>query len=147
MTAYRTERATVTLADLLAREMEKRNWSLRDAEAHTGVSRNAIDNILKNAETVPNLETLHRLAVAFQVPLWRIVELAGFASGVVPNGDTPQGRIHRVMKLSQAMPQLAELLDLALELPPSDVEGVLAYLEALKRRRDAAGLGPGDPAE
>jgi transcriptional regulator with XRE-family HTH domain len=142
----RTERATVTLAELLTREMEKRNWSLRDAEAHTGVSRNALDNILKKAGVIPTVETLHRLGVAFGLPLWRMTELAGFASGVVPNEHTPNGRIARVVALSRAMPQLSELLDRVLELPPGEMEGVLAYLEALERRRDAAGLAPGESA-
>lgn len=145
MTTNRTERGTVTLAELVRREMGRRKWSLRDTQAHTGVSRNALNQILKEETGVPTLETLYRLGDAFGVPLWRMVELAGYTSGIVP--DNPQGQIERVIKLSQSMPQLAVLLDQVLELPPGELNGVLAYLEALNRRRGDAGLDPGEPAQ
>lgn len=138
------DRATVTLAEFLIREMDKEKWSVLDLEVQTGVSRGALRNILEKPDAVPTLETLLRLSRRFKLPLWRMVELAGFASGVPT--DTPQGRTARIIALAQAMPQLSDALDLLVELSADEVEGVLAYLEALKRRRDQNGLGPGEPA-
>ena len=131
LTIHRTERATVTLAELLQRELEKRNWSLRDAEGHTGVSRTALDAILKETTTIPTLETLYRLGDKFGIPLWRMVELAGFSSGIAPTG-LPRDRVERALTLSQTMPHLAAVLDRVLELAPADMAGVLAYLEAIE---------------
>lgn len=121
----------MTLAELLQRELEKRNWSLRDAEGHTGVSRTALDAILKETTTIPTLETLYRLGDKFGIPLWRMVELAGFSSGIAPSG-LPRDRVERALMLSQSMPFLSEVLDRVLELAPADMAGVLAYLEAIE---------------
>ena len=145
MTATRTERSSMTLAEFVRREMTRRRWSIRDVEGHTGVSRTAIANILNNADAVPTLETLDRLGSTFGLPLWRMVELAGYQSGMP--SVSPRNAIERVTILAEAMPQLAELLDEVLELPPSEMAGVLAYLEALKRRRDRNGLGQDDPVQ
>lgn len=132
------------LADFLVQEMNRNKWSKRKLEAHTGVSRGAIDKILDGSTEAPTLETLARFSETLKVPFWRIMEMAGPDMGVPP---TLTGQVQRVLALAQAMPQLEVVVDQILELRPEEMEGVLAYLEALKRRRDAAGLGPGDPAE
>jgi transcriptional regulator with XRE-family HTH domain len=138
------DRATVTLAKYLKREMNRRKWSVSDLEAQTGVSRGALRNLLENDDAVPTLGTLRRLATRFEMPLLRMVELAGFDLGT-PH-TLPPGAIEKIIELAQAMPELREALEHLVDLPPDEIAGVLAYLEALKRRRDAAGLGPGEPA-
>ncbi len=138
---YRTDRSTMTLQEFLTRELSRRKWSVVDLEAKSGVSRGAIRNMLNNDEAIPTLETLDRLGDVFGMPLWRMVELAGFQSGM-PSVQ-PQATIERVVVLARSMPELEEILDQVLELPPSEMAGVLAYLEALKRRRDDRGLDPG----
>jgi transcriptional regulator with XRE-family HTH domain len=142
---HSAERSSVTLVEFLQREMDKQKWTPVDLEARSGVSRGALRNILEKTNTVPTLGTLKRLGLLFGLPLWRMVELAGFDAQV--NEDTPAGRTARIIQLSKAMPQLSEALDYIADLPAEDLEGVLIYLEALKRRRDQAGLGPGEPAE
>jgi transcriptional regulator with XRE-family HTH domain len=145
MIARHPDRATVTLAEFLQREMDRRKWSVVDLEAQTGVSRGALRNILKNKDAVPTIGTLRRLAIRFEMPLLRMVELAGFDLGTPDS--LPKGRTARIIALDQAMPELHEALEHLVDRSPDEMAGVLAYLEALKRRRDAAGLGPGEPAK
>lgn len=131
----RTERSTMTLTEFLQRELEKHKWTVTDLEVHTGVSRGALRNILAgDMQDPPKLETLQRIAQAFHIPLWRIVEMTGFESGVPTN--TSNGQMARIIAVSRAIPQLSEILEYLPDLTESEIEGALAYLEALVRRRN-----------
>lgn len=120
------------LAAFVARQMEQRGWGLRAAERETGVSKTALKNILDNADVVPEMDTLVKLANAFGVPLWRIVEMCGFDLGLP---TTPTDRAQRLAALVAAMPEYQPIVDQLLTLTPEDLEGVLLYLEAIRLRR------------
>lgn len=122
----------VTLKELLEREMERRSWSQRDVAIHTGVARTSIANILENPDVVPGLETLERFGTTFGIPLWRMVEIAGFDAGLP--ADTPAGISARVAALAGQLPAYREILDRLGEIDPRDAHAVLAYLEILLRR-------------
>lgn len=123
----------VSLAEFLQREMERRGWSQRDVTIQTGVARTSISNILENPDAVPTVETLVRFSQTFSIPLWRLLEIAGFDPGV-PN-DTPQGITARIAALAAQLPEYRDILYRLGEIDPRDATGVLAYLEILLRGR------------
>ena len=50
---------------------EAKHMSQGDIEKHTGLLRCYVSRV-ENGHTVPNIETLEKLAAAFDVPLWKI---------------------------------------------------------------------------
>ena len=120
------------LANFLKHQMEQREWSLRDAEREIGVSRSALDNILKNEEVIPGLDTLTKIGIVFKVPLWRMVEMCGFDLGIPRKASDQSARLTALM---ESMPQLKPVVDHLLELHPNDIDGILDYLEAVELRR------------
>lgn len=121
----------MNLAGFLKHQMEQRGWSLRDTERETGLSRSTIDNILKVEGVVPSLDTLAKLAIAFNISLARIIELCGFELGdahsVKPN--------ERLNHLLASLPQMQSVVDRLMALNPEDMEGILDYIEVVERRR------------
>jgi transcriptional regulator with XRE-family HTH domain len=122
-----------TLAAYVQNQMKQRGWSLRDAERETGVSRSALDNILKNEDVTPGLDTLTKLASVFGIPLWRIVEMCGFDLGIPRE---PSNQSQRLTTLINSMPQLQPIVDHLLALQPDDLGGILDYLELVELRRN-----------
>src|SRR5271169_2258175 len=59
------------IGDRLRQLRESKHWSQGDIEKRTGLLRCYISR-LENGHTVPSIETLEKLAAAFDVPLWKI---------------------------------------------------------------------------
>ena len=59
------------IGDRLRQLRESKHMSQGDIEKRTGLLRAYVSRI-ENGHTVPNVETLEKLAAAFDVPLWRI---------------------------------------------------------------------------
>ena len=59
------------IGDRLRQLRESKHWSQGDIEKRTGLLR-CYTSRLENGHTVPNIETLEKLAAAFDVPLWKI---------------------------------------------------------------------------
>jgi len=59
------------IGDRLRQLRESRNWSQGDIEKRTGLLRCYVSRV-ENSHTVPTIETLEKLAAAFEVPLWKI---------------------------------------------------------------------------
>lgn len=121
-----------TLPEYLRHYIDAQGWSLRDAEAQLGVSRAALSNILTNAEVTPRLDTLEQLATALNLPLWKMIELAGFDLDLT---TTPEDKAARLLSLARRQPAYQPIVDHLLDLHPDDLEGVLVYLEAAELRR------------
>lgn len=120
------------LAEYLEGWLRDKKWTLRRAEEQTGVARETLSRIIRGDERAIRLDTLQQIAEGFAVPLWRVIELAGYDIGMAPS---PTLHAARLATLSQAMPQLAPLIDRLLEANPDDLEAILVYLEALQLRR------------
>ena len=61
------------LADFLRREVERTSY--RDVELKTKVSRGALENIIrKTNKDLPTIETLTRIAKAYDRKLWEVVQ-------------------------------------------------------------------------
>ena len=138
MEARRTN--TVDLADFLADKL--RYMSYRDVEAKTGVSRGALEAIVKRENRdFPKLETLTRIARAYGRALWEVVEMAG------ANLDLPQNDTNRARRLAQLVERHPKLEHLAkrlldkIETSPDYVDGIIMGIEA------ALGESPDDTAQ
>lgn len=111
--------------------MEVRGWSKRKLEEITGIARTSIDNILDNERAVPRLETLDTLGRVFDLPLWRMVELCGYDLGLP---KTASERSRRLAAVMEAMPQFQPIVDHLLATDPSQLDGILGYLEFVRSR-------------
>ncbi len=91
------------LADYLHAEVKQ--TSLRDVASKTGVSKSAIDNIIKRQiRRLPKIETLQRLADYYKLSLPTIVEMAGAVMG----GDDRYLRLAREL---ETKPWIADRFD------------------------------------
>jgi transcriptional regulator with XRE-family HTH domain len=66
------------LAEYLQREMTQRGWSQREAAQRSHISKSTLTDLLNNPQKTPELKTLKALAQGFEVPMRRLIELAGF---------------------------------------------------------------------
>lgn len=125
----------MSLADYLQREMDARGWSRRKLSERSQVSWGSLANIWQEPDAVPDLETLEKLAVCLDVPLWRVVEAAGFNLGMP---TTPDALERRTAQLLASAPQFRALAPYLEHLEPDDLRAVLAYIDGLM---DAAKRG------
>lgn len=70
------------LASYIQGEIKTRQWTERYFEDVTGVSKTALRSMMTGKTGVPKLETLDRIAKAFQVPRAYLEELCGFPEDV-----------------------------------------------------------------
>lgn len=114
-------------------EAKIKEASYREVEELTSVPRSTLSKIVHGQlKGLPELETLIKLSLAYGLPLWRLVEMAGTDIGLAQT-TTEQAR--RVAVLAEAYPEeMKPLLDRLLRLEPNDLRGVVAYLEAVLQR-------------
>jgi len=124
-----------TLAALLARQMRERGWSLRDAEREIGISKTAVRNILEKPNVVPELETLSKIASALDLPLWRVIEVAGFDLDL---SRAPLEKAQLLASLVATVPELDSQLHRLDQWSREDLQGLLAYIEVVEKRRGRA---------
>lgn len=121
------------LADFLQREVDQTSY--RAVEEKTGVSRGALEKIIKRQNNrLPELETLQKIATGFQTPLWRILEIAGMDLNLPV---TTSERRSRLLAFAEQMPEFSRLLDALLEQAEAGaselVHGVLIYMETVEK--------------
>jgi transcriptional regulator with XRE-family HTH domain len=120
------------LGDYIEQERNGRNWSYRELEDRTGISRGALYDMQTGKTKTPKLETLYRISKAFGVPLNRLLTIAGFP--VEPLADNAALAKH-LAELGEALPWIAQIVDDLAKLTPDQKEGVVAYMEAIRRQR------------
>jgi hypothetical protein len=123
------------LADFLNHQMKINAWSLQKLADEIGISKSGVVYILDNPDSIPKLETLVLIRKRFNMPLWRVVEMAGLPLDL-PENVTPQ---QYAAALAQSSPQLGVIINQLLALDPESLEGVLAYLEGQRIARDRRG--------
>lgn len=127
-----TEAVMTALADFLTRELE--NSSYRQLEAKTKVSRGALENLISEEnKDFPKLETLEKIATAYNLPLWRVIEMAGINLGIPA---TSENTARQLTSLASRLPEIEPIVEFLLKLHPDDLRGVVAYLETLDRLRE-----------
>ena len=92
----------MVIGDRLRELRETTNLSQGDIEKRTGLLRCYVSRV-ENGHTVPNIETLEKLAAAFEVPLWKI-----FYEGSVP--AHPLIRSHVIRRVSTLISEGSEVL-------------------------------------
>ncbi len=116
--------AVATLADRIAEDLQRLTY--RDLESRTGVSRGALEHIVKRRNRdYPTLETLDRLARYWNLPLADVIEMAGV------NLRQRQDRTleQRLDALIARDPGLAPLRAGLLGMRDADLAATIAYLE------------------
>lgn len=126
----------MNLREWIEREMTARGWSRRGLASEADISRGTLDNVFTKPAAMPELDTLAALARVFDTPLWRVVEMAGFESGV-----TPTAGADRIAQVLASTPELQEIATLLEQVPAADRTGVLLYLQVLQARREASRPG------
>jgi transcriptional regulator with XRE-family HTH domain len=118
--------AMTELAAYLQEEMERRNLKEQAFADEVGVSRTQLRNTLSGGE--PKLSTLRKYAEKLNLPLWRIIQMAGFDLNL-PNA--PSDQAVRLAGLAQQDSQIARALPILLALQAKDLGAALDQLEGL----------------
>ena len=123
------------LSEFLKRELAAAG-SMSSLAVKTGVAYTALQAIIDETTAAPKLETMVKFSQTFKLPLWRIVEMAGFDLGLEHSNAT---QAQRLASLLNQMPEFRPVVDELLEMNPDDFEGMLRHLEGLlvvyQRRR------------
>jgi len=127
-----TDTDDLDLAELVKRELRDHDWTLRDAEEAMKVSRSALGNIVNRKKILPTVDTLEKLATYFKLPLWRTIQMAGIDLGLPRE---PSDLARQLTSLADRIPEIQPIVGFLLKLHPADLNGVIAYLEVLDRRR------------
>ncbi|WP_083469920.1 helix-turn-helix domain-containing protein [Herpetosiphon geysericola] len=120
------------LSVFVDQQLKQRNWSLRFAEEETGISKTALSNLINDVQK-PDLETLVKVSRSFSIPLWRVVEMAGYDLGFQ---TTSPSIAERIASLIEAVPEFQEGLERLMKATPDDIEGMLAFLEGQRLVRE-----------
>ena len=132
---WRMERMQIRMPDLADFLADKvRQSSYRAVAAHTGVSRGALENLVRRLNTEPpELPTLEKISKSYNLPLWKVMELAGYDLGL-PNDAN--AIIARFVALADRYPNLRPLLNDLIDLPDDRQRQALAYMQTLIRYYD-----------
>jgi transcriptional regulator with XRE-family HTH domain len=120
------------LANFLREQLRARGWSQTDLAAEAGLPKTTVSRLLNDRVDEPELSTLMKLSVALEIPLIRLIELAGFP---VEAPAPPAAQHQRLTILAESLPWLTPIVEQLAALEPADLESVLTYLEVLRQRR------------
>jgi len=97
-----------TLAAFLTRALER--TSSRELATRTGISHTNIQRMARgDRKMLPEIETLQGIATAFELPLYRVMEMAGVDLGI-PD-DAAGAEVRRIAALGrQITADLAQLI-------------------------------------
>jgi transcriptional regulator with XRE-family HTH domain len=119
----------MNLVQLLSEELERS--SLRDLEAKTGISHTALLRIVRGQlKSLPEIETLDKIAKAFSLPLWRILEMAGADLGLDHSLDN---YTRRLGSLASKQEDYQRLLGYLIDADPVDIRAILNYFAVSRR--------------
>jgi transcriptional regulator with XRE-family HTH domain len=122
--------ADTELVQFLRKEVDR--TSLRDVEEKTKVSRGSLERLLNKPKALPSLRTLQKLARAYDLPMWRIVEMTGYDLNL-PQTSTERAR--RLVDLADRLPQYEKVIDRLFEMDEEKADMFLLYFEIIDRRR------------
>ncbi len=116
--------ATQTLAEFLTEKLQL--TSSRDLAAITGITHTTIQRMARGPlKNTPEIETLQRLARAFNFPLWRIMEMAGVDLELPDHYDTD---MQRVLSLAKRQPAFGDIVSKLATVSPKDLDAVRQFL-------------------
>lgn len=115
----------------LESELDRRGWNQARLAEESGMSPGAISKLFNKRSTRPDLDTLDKLARALGQPLAKLVAAEGYDPGLYDGH--PQAE--QVALLLESVPPLAALHDVVVELPPDDLQAVLAFAQGRRRQK------------
>jgi hypothetical protein len=127
------------LGTALVLAQQEQNLSDREMAATIGVNRTVLIGLTadqnSDAYSVPKLPTLVKVAAFLKLPLWRAVEMCGFASGL---GSGDDDLATRLASLVRDYPALRERLEDLAQLPPGQLQQVLTFASYLREQAQKA---------
>jgi transcriptional regulator with XRE-family HTH domain len=120
------------LGNLIQSEIKRREWSLRDLAAHSGITASTLSDIINYPDRTPALRTLAALSAALNLPLRQLIEACGFP---VEDAGATADQGERARALLSAVPELQSFVEDIASLDADDREGVLVYIETLLKRK------------
>jgi transcriptional regulator with XRE-family HTH domain len=127
------------LGAALVLAQQEQNLSDREMAATIGVNRSVLLGLTadqsSDAYSVPKLPTLVKIAAFLKLPLWRAVEMCGFASGL---GSGEDDLAARLASLVREYPDLRERLEDLAQLPPGQLQQVLLFAGYLREQAQKA---------
>jgi transcriptional regulator with XRE-family HTH domain len=106
------------LGDLLARERNRRGWSLREAERRSGIHNAHLSQLEKGVIAKPAPAMVHTLADVYGLDFRKLMRLAGHTQGAA-GGNAAAAIAFRTVQ----------------ELPAKEQREALDFLTNLRRRR------------
>jgi transcriptional regulator with XRE-family HTH domain len=114
----------MNLFDFLAQELKK--TSSRELAAKIGVSHTTIRSMAQGElKALPEVETLIKIAKAFDLPLWRVIEMAGVDLGL-PEEDSTD--VRRIASLANHQERFLEVATLLAKTDQAEIEMVARFL-------------------
>lgn len=114
------------LADYLADKVHQ--GSLRSVAEETGLSHNAINRIAqRKLKQLPELETLRAISSAYNLPLWKVIEMAGVDLELPA---TPHDEAVQLVLLLERMPNLRAIVKKIAGLSATRIKPILDMLTA-----------------
>jgi|SRR5579859_1893051 len=121
------------LANFIRDQLRARGWSQRDLAAHAGIAQATISRLLNRTDIDFELTTLVQLSIVFEIPLWRLIALAGFPISV-PDMTGLEDQQLRLAVLAATFPWVLPLVEEIANLTPDDRAGVMAYLDVIRMK-------------
>jgi len=121
----------MNLAQLLRRELQTK--SLRDLHAKTGLSHSLLQRLAKDeSEEIPELKTLQKLAKAFRLPLWCVLEMAGIE---LDQPCTQSAFAYYVAELIEDHPLHRQLYERLVDADDDELSELLDYVKTRAARQ------------
>lgn len=76
------DRHVTPLGALLIKELESRQWTLRELGRNAGVTQATISKLINTPGRCPDLGTLNSLSAALSIPLYILIEACGYDVGI-----------------------------------------------------------------
>lgn len=113
----------MTLAEFLKREEDA--MGLVALAEKIGIAHTSLRK-LTNGDYKRDIETFIRVADAYKMPLWKVMEMAGYDLGLSEDRTAVQ-----VASLVRAIPEYAPVLERLASLDPRDLQAIVLHLTAL----------------
>lgn len=120
-----------SLALFLRSEIDRRGWDDSKLARKAGIHKSALHYILTKDTAGPYLKTLDKLARALDVPLARLIRVAGYD----PGEDDRPVEIEQTAILMETVPELREVVDSLKTFSAEDLRAIRLYVQG---RRDQA---------
>lgn len=90
--------------------LDNRGWSYRRAEEETSVARSTWDRLINDESYAPTNETIFLLSKAFNLPRWRVYQMAGIELDLETTQSEVLKRLVTIAEVNQEMRPLVDFL-------------------------------------